>query len=163
MDAKRITELYDLVRGIPDELLDMDTFGELNDCGSPACMAGWAARHGPFAEAGLSPGDRQTGSIAFGGRQRYGALAAFFEMSYEQAQEVFGPTGAARDDDAFIIEIEELETVHYAEKALALARLLNLMLGEGAITEARHRELWARDCEPSARNGHFAWSWARGL
>jgi hypothetical protein len=59
MNIERLTQLRDVLAALPDERFDMSTFGPessqlLHNCGTVACIAGWAAAI--FAEPGITDG-----------------------------------------------------------------------------------------------------------
>jgi hypothetical protein len=66
VNIERLTQLRDVLAALPDERFDMSTFGQYSDgkdasgqellhnCGTVACIAGWAAAI--FAEPGITDG-----------------------------------------------------------------------------------------------------------
>lgn len=96
-------------RLIADEKpFDMMTFAEdvddLYNCGTAACLAGWAARDPVFRAEGLSLQACYAGArVAYdGSTDSWPALACFFGLSSLQADYIFGGHNRNSLEDALI-------------------------------------------------------------
>jgi hypothetical protein len=90
MRADRLLKLADFLGTLDDKLFDMNQWR--SPCGTVACAMGWAATIPEFAEAGLKL-DREYSYPEFDYYAGFGAAAAFFEISYDDAVELFSSSG----------------------------------------------------------------------
>lgn len=93
MRKKRLARLAYMLRNqIPESRFDMTLWRTLRSSGPPCyCAGGWAAKKAWFRRRGLRIKD---GTIYLQGRKDvddFRALTKFFGITYDQAQELFGP------------------------------------------------------------------------
>ena len=118
-EQERLRELYSMMAGIPDELVDLSRW----KCGTLACAGGWACQYPPFMVQGLT---LYESGPSFDGDEDYCALANFFGISYESAFSLFGACGTRS---------------MLTDRRIFLIRLRNFLVDDGIITKARSDEL----------------------
>lgn len=97
MNIEAMIELRRVAEAIPPEQFDMGIWE--SDCGTEACLAGWATRDPYFTERGLTMHVDMGKSYGphkapeFGDEMGFSALRAFFEIGYEVADHLFDVVG----------------------------------------------------------------------
>lgn len=88
MNKKRLQKLADHLRTVPPEKLNMDEW----NCGSASCAVGHACSIPEFAAEGLSLELSFFGNLIpfFDGLENWAAVHDFFDLSEDEAQELFG-------------------------------------------------------------------------
>lgn len=89
-----LKDAYAIIEGIPAENFYLNSWREWDEgatCGTIACAAGWLPLHPDFQARGLTYGKSVFGmQIKFRDREHMAALAAFFDISCDDAEELFG-------------------------------------------------------------------------
>lgn len=147
----RLGTLYSVLAGLPGDQVNLNLFFNSEEfdtrssyklkkaldpkhrCGTIACAAGWAAVYPPFNALGLRP--TTGGTLKFGRKENYSALAAFFGVSYFDASALFGPRSVASG------LTEGLHLMKSSHRRIALHRIRRYLLVKGAIGEKRSDEL----------------------
>ncbi len=127
---ERLKVLYAMFEGIPARRVDMNLWNAgvstEPECGTGACLLGWAATYPPFQELGLEPMSKINPSFPkFQGVLGMDAGERFFGISWTESADLFQGIGGG--------------PLH--QKRTALQRIRELLLRKGAITKQRASEL----------------------
>jgi hypothetical protein len=119
-----LKDAYEIVDGIPAENFDLNAWRTKDcgaSCGTIACAAGWLSLHPKFQALGLGYENRgvEGYQVTFGTDYHFPALASLFNISYSQAQGLFGLA----------------EEPGYAHKDLFLSRVRRFLERHGQLKE----------------------------
>lgn len=89
MNTERLQHLLHIAKNIDMERLDMGTWGA-GDCGSVACLAGWAARDPDFKAQGLVS-NPHSGTVGYNGEDGFPGLDHFFDLHGLETTHLFSP------------------------------------------------------------------------
>jgi hypothetical protein len=146
---ERMRMLYAMFTGVPEERTDLDTYFDLkmrsprsvnrmskenwaHQCGTTACLGGWASLYPPFQAMGLNPDCFFEPS--YRGLSRYAALGAFFALPGFETIGIFATRAGVASE--YTPELRNL-----SDKMIALRRIRLHLLNKGAITQVRSDEL----------------------
>jgi hypothetical protein len=150
---ERVKTLYSVIAGVPNKYVNLDAFVDvrnvyikdkpnievtdiIHNCGTSACVGGWAAIYPPFVDAGLSIDFR--GGITVDGN--------CFASNFEALEKFFSIDSSVLDPAIFDERCEhgpfapDLPS-NASDKQIALHRIRLYLLEKGAITEERSKEL----------------------
>lgn len=143
MNRERLIQLYEMMDGIPADQVSMsswvskvpfnqrtfpldtnsDALVASHGCGAIACALGFAAQYPPFVDAGLSIDevDVRLGP-RFKNLRGYSAGAVFFDLSLDQADDLFRPVqisarAGGKDKAVFL---KRLKTLLYQDPQPAI-------------------------------------------
>lgn len=151
--VERLGTLYAIMQGVPEHRVSLSIWrGEnnwetdrdlLKRCGTKACAVGWACAYPPFKKLGLSYSRKHKSPVykapaSKTKREGFVAVADFFDITLDQARQLFTSSSWIAKGNS----LSNLDFVASAsDKRRVLSRIRNLMLKEGAITQARSRQL----------------------
>lgn len=142
---ERIRELYAMLSGVPEDRVSLLNWREgpddsvvsdarlLKDCGTVACIGGWACAYPKFKAVGLRT---YLGDPVFDGFYSMSGIARFLGIDCDSARAIF--IGSYSGLDAGI-------QYDASDKQRALRRIRLALLGWGAITRQRSAELAAAE------------------
>lgn len=94
--------MYSILPGLPEAQFNLENWNNSGsrfngwyakrpdtDCGSSACAVGWATYYPEFIEQGLKR-TAFAGAPAFMGEEAWDAVTAFFGLTHDEAQLIFG-------------------------------------------------------------------------
>jgi len=104
MNIERLKTLRDVIAATPDEVVDLDRWQLTKDCGTIACILGWACEVPEFQAAGLKLVPHQGNPARWVPEydlmyREFRAGAKFFGLSSDTARLLFGQRAADLDTE----------------------------------------------------------------
>lgn len=104
MRRDRLIKLYEFFKTVPKDQVDLNAW----ECGTHACLGGWACRMPEFQALGLKLEDDV---LSFQGELGFDALADFFELDDFDAQVLFATSYGISEDIHKNIALQRLERI----------------------------------------------------
>lgn len=149
---ERLRDLYAIMAGIPDDVVDLDTWRQCNydderlkSCGTTACAVGWACAYPGFQAEGLfydGCGPR------FAVLESWSAVEAFFGLSAEEAEDLFYNHNLS---NTLELDYNGPDGTYYpvTDRQRVLMRIRRFLMKKGVITAERNAELALQDGAPA--------------
>jgi hypothetical protein len=143
--VERLRTLYAMMAGIPATKINLRIWrsdqenrkSNVHACGTTACAVGFATAFPDFVDQGLSWSINQ-GVPLFYGLIGFRAVESFFGVDCRDARALFNQGNSG---DRHINAEDPVHPAGSQDKRRVLARIRNILLRNGSITEERCKEL----------------------